>query len=249
VRGGLTWNPTPALSFYGNVGQGFLPPATEELAANPDHIGGFNQSLKAATSLGEELGARGAVGGVIFDVSAFHLNTDNDFDRYRVASRPLETFYRNAGSSRRYGVEASAAWAPVSPLLFQAAYTWSDFKYTDSVSAYGDVRGHWLPNSPEHRLVLDGAYTVGPATVGVTSETVGRWYVDPSNAASVDGYTLLHARLTWRLAVGGTRAAITAEVRNIFAVRYMGYTEPDPDGNSYQPAAEREVFIGFAVGK
>ena len=249
VRGGLTWNPTPALSFYGNVGQGFLPPATEELAANPDQIGGFNQSLKAATSLGEEVGARGAVGRVIFDIGAFHLNTDNDFDRYRVANRPLETFYRNAGSSRRWGVEASAAWTPISPLLVQLAYTWSDFKYTNAVSAYGDVRGHWLPNSPAHRLVADAAYAIGPVTVGATSETVGKWYVDPSNVASVDGYTLVHARLAWHVVLGGTRAAITAEVRNIFAVKYMGYTEPDPDGNSYQPAAQRELFAGIALGK
>ena len=249
MRGGLTWNPSPALSFYGNIGQGFLPPATGELAANPAHIGGFNQNLNAATSLGEEVGARGAVGTVVFDVGAFHLNTDNDFDRYRVASRPLETFYRNAGSSRRYGLEASAGWAPVSPLLVQVAYTWSNFKYTNSTSAYGDVNGHWLPNSPEHRLVADGAFTIGPATLGLTSESVSRWYVDPSNAASVDGYTLLHARLAWRVSVGGTRMTITGEVRNIFAVKYMGFTEPDPDGNSYQPAAEREVFVGFALGK
>ena len=249
VRGGLTWNPTPALSFYGNVGQGFLPPATEELAHNPDQIGGFNQNLKAATSRGEEVGARGAVGKLVFDVGAFRLNTDNDFDRYRVVSRPLETFYRNAGSSRRYGLETSIGWTPVSPLLLQAAYTWSSFKYTNSVSAYGDVNGHWLPNSPEHRLVADAAYTVGPATLGVTSETVSRWYIDPSNAASVDGYTLLHARVAWRVSVGGTSAEILGEVRNIFAVKYMGYTEPDPDGNSYQPAARREIFVGFAVGK
>ena len=249
ARGGLTWNPSPALSFYGNVGQGFLPPATSELAANPDHIGGFNQSLKAATSVGEEIGARGAAGNVVFDVSAFHLTTANDFDRYRVVSRPLETFYRNAGSSRRFGVESSIGWAPVSPLLLQFAYTWSHFKYTNSQSAYGDVQGHWLPNSPEHRLVADGAYTSGPATLGVTSETVGRWYVDPSNVASVAGYTLVHARLAWRVNLGGTRMAITAAVRNIFAVQYMGFTEPDPDGNSYQPAAEREVFLGIVLGK
>jgi len=249
MRGGLTWNPSAALSLYGNIGQGFLPPSTEELAANPAQIGGFNQSLNAATSLGEEIGARGAVGTVVFDVGAFHLSTNNDFDRYRVASRPLETFYRNAGSSRRFGLEASVGWAPVSPLLLQVAYTWSNFKYTNSTSAYGDVNGHWLPNSPEHRLVADGAYTFGPATVGLTSETVSRWYVDPSNAAFVDGYTLLHARLAWRVSVGGTRVTINGEVRNIFAVKYMGFTEPDPDGNSYQPAAEREVFVGFALGK
>ncbi len=249
ARAGLTWNPSPTLSVYGNVGQGFLPPATAELAANPDQIGGFNQTLGAATSVGEELGARGALGNVMFDIGAFHLNTSNDFDRYRVASRPLETFYRNAGSTRRFGLESSIGWAPVAPLMFQVAYTWSSFTYTNTTSAYGDVRGHWLPNSPAHRLVADGAVTAGPVTAGLTSETVSKWYVDPSNAASVDGYTLLHARLAWRLPLGTTPAQITFAVRNIFAVRYMGFTEPDPDGNSYQPAAEREIFVGVALGR
>lgn len=249
ARAGLTWNPSATLSVYANIGQGFLPPATSELAANPDQIGGFNRNLRAAVSVGEEVGARGAAGRFFFDVSAFRLTTDNDFDRYRVATRPLETFYRNAGSSRRFGLETSLGWAPVSRLLLQLAYTWSDFKYTNAQSAYGDVRGHWLPNSPEHRLVADGAYTQGPLTMGLTGETVSRWYVDPGNVASVPGYTLMHARAAWRLMLGGTAAELTLAVRNLFAVHYMGFTEPDPDGNSYQPAAEREVFVGIALGK
>jgi hypothetical protein len=33
--------------------------------------------------------------------------------------------------------------------------------------------------------------------------------------------------------------------KNIFNVNYIAFTEPDPDGNSYQPAAGREVFIGI----
>ena len=249
ARAGLTWNPTAALSFYGNVGQGFLPPATAELAANPDQIGGFNRNLKAAVSLGEEVGARGAAGRLVFDVSAFHLNTDNDFYRYRVASRPLETFYGNAGSSRRFGLESSLTWMPAAPLTLQVAYTWSHFTYTNTLIDTVYVRGHWLPNSPEHRLVADGAYTFGQATFGVTSETVSKWYVDPSNRASVDGYTLVHLRLAWRVMLGGTPAELNLAVRNLFAVRYMGFTEPDPDGNSYQPAAEREIFVGLGIGR
>jgi iron complex outermembrane receptor protein len=251
ARVGLTYAPSEALDFYGNVGQGFLPPATEELAANPDQIGGFNRNLKAATSWGEEIGARGVLGErVMFDLTAFHLSTENDFDRYRVASRPLETFYRNAGSSRRFGLESALSWAPAAPLLFQLAYTWSDFKYTNTTSAYGDVRGHWLPNSPEHQLFTDGQVTLArDITLGVSVQALSRWFVDPSNATSVDGYTLLHARAGYRLRIGGTAVEATFAVRNIFAKPYIAFTEPDPDGNSYQPAAEREFFVGMRVAR
>jgi iron complex outermembrane receptor protein len=251
ARVGVTYSPTPSLNFYGNVGQGFLPPATEELDANPVHIGGFNDSLKAATSTGEEVGARGVLArGLSFDLTLFHMNTEGDFDRYRVASRPLETFYRNAGSTRRYGVEASAAWAPGAEALVQVAYTYSDFKYTNTQSAYGDVQGHWLPNSPAHQLAADARYTfAGAFTVGVSTEMLSKWYVDAGNATSQAGYALLNARLAYRLHLEGTAAEVTFAVRNIFGTQYVAFTEPDPDGNSYQPAATREIFVGIVLGK
>ncbi len=250
-RAGITYAPSPTLSFYANVGQGYLPPATEELAANPDQIGGFNRSLKAATSWGEEVGARGLLAaGATFDLTLFHLNTDNDFDRYRVASRPLETFYRNAGSSRRFGLETSMGWALVPPVLLQAAYTWSYFKYTNTASAYGDVYGHWLPNSPEHQLAADAQVAVTrDLTLGLTSQVMSHRFVDPSNVARVDGYTLVHARVAYALSLGDSRLEITGAVRNIFAKQYIAFTEPDPDGNSYQPAAERELFVGVRIAR
>lgn len=249
ARAGLTYSPSATLNLYGNVGQGFLPPATEELAANPDQIGGFNRSLRAATSTGEEVGARGVLAGrVAFDVALFHLNTDGDFDRYRVASRPLETFYRNAGATRRYGAEASLGWAPVPAALVQVAYTWSNFKYTNTVSAYNDVRGHWLPNSPEHQVSADARYTFADrVTLGLSAQLLSKWYVDASNAASVNGYTLLNARVAYRLPLSGAGVEVTGAVRNIFARQYIAFTEPDPDGNSYQPGPTEEYFGGLQV--
>jgi iron complex outermembrane receptor protein len=249
-RVGVSFAAAPELHFYGSVGQGFLPPATEELANNPNQLGGFNSNLTAALSRGEEVGARGMVGRqAVFDVSLFHLNTEKDFDRYRVPSRPLETFYRNVGSSRRLGAEVYLAWMPTrGPVTMQLAYTYSHFQYTNDTSAYGDLRNHWLPNSPESQLMVDGQVRLArDLTVGATSETLSRWYVDPTNGTSVDGYTLLHARLAYQLRVGGTRFEATASVRNILGKEYIAFSEPDPDGNSYQPAAEREVFVGLRV--
>ncbi len=249
ARAGVTYAPTSSFSVYANAGQGFLPPATEELANNPDQFGGFNRNLRAATSWGEEMGLRTTMGpSAAIDVSAFHLETDGDFDRYRVVTRPLKTFYRNAGSTRRFGVETYLMWAPTAATKVQVAYTWSHFRYTNATSAYGDVRGHQLPNSPVHQLYVDGQLAAtDKLTLGVSADLLSQWYVDPSNATSVDGYTLMHARSAYRLSLFGMNAEATVAIRNLFAKQYIAFTEPDPDGNSYQPAAEREFFVGLKI--
>lgn len=248
-RVGMTWSPSPSLSVFGNVGQGFLPPATEELSANPAQIGGFNRDLQPAVSLSQEVGARGTWGPrVEYEVTLFHLTTDRDFDRYRVTSRPLETFYRNAAASRRYGLESYAQWTPTDALQLQAAYTYSDFKYTNSNSAYGDVRGHGLPNSPVHQLSADAQYRLTNAlTIGASTDALSKWYVDPGNAKTVDGYALFNARASYAFRLGAVRYELTVAGRNLLGKQYIAFSEPDPDGNSYQPAAEREFFVGFRV--
>ena len=63
ARLGVSWSPRQDVSFYANWGQGFLPPATEELAQNPEGFGGFNRHLTFASSDGVDLGVRGMLGG------------------------------------------------------------------------------------------------------------------------------------------------------------------------------------------
>jgi iron complex outermembrane receptor protein len=249
ARAGLTWSPAPTWSVYANWGQGFLPPATEELANNPAAQGGFNASLVPATSWGEELGVRGLRGRrFLYDVAVFHLETHGDFDRYRVPTRPLETFYRNGGNSRRFGVELYANVNPVDPVWLQLAYTWSHFRYLTSTSFYGDIEGNTLPNSPEHQLFTDLAWHPRPdLTLGVGSDTFSRWFVDAGNATDVSGYTLWNARASWTVHLAGMAAELTLQGRNLTGVRYIAFTEPDPDGNSYQPGPEREVFAGVRL--
>jgi hypothetical protein len=35
--------------------------------------------------------------------------------------------------------------------------------------------------------------------------------------------------------------------RNLGNKEYIAFTEPDPDGNSYQPAPERELFLQVRI--
>jgi len=249
ARLGLTYSRSPRLSLYANWGQGFLPPATEELGNNPAAPGGFNGALTAALSRGEELGARAAIGrSLAFDLALFHLETRGDFDRYRIAARPLETFYRNGGNSRRLGAELFARWQPLAPVTVEGAYTGSRFLYRSSTSAYGDITGKWLPNSPAHQLMTNLTLDVRPGlSLGAGSDSYSRWYVDASNLTSVNGYTLWNARATWRIPLPGLDCELSVQGRNLTGVRYIAFTEPDPDGNSYQPGPERELFTGLRL--
>ncbi len=249
MRLGVSYSPSETLGLFANWGQGFLPPATEELVNNPASQGGFNEGLDAALSHGEEMGVRGLVGhSLLYDVTLFHLDTKGDFDRYRISSRPLETFYRNGGNSRRFGAEVHGNWHLADPLWFEAAYTWSHFVYKSSTSFYGDIEGNRLPNSPEHQFSTEMEWDVRPGLrVGLGSDTFSEWFVDAGNAVSVDGYTLLNARVAWSFPWAGRDWELSLQGTNLGSTKYIAFTEPDPDGNSYQPGPEREVFAGLRI--
>ncbi len=245
-RVGVTWNPNPSFGLYASWGQGFIPPATEELANNPAAFGGFNTNLVPATSQGWEIGARGVLWrSVSWDLAGFRLDTEHDFGRYRVPGRPLETFYGNLGASRRYGIETQVGWSPSPVFLAQLAYTYSNFKYTYVESLFGTYSNVYMPNSPESQLYLNLQVTPIPNLViglGVPLQT--RSYVDASNLTWAGGYTLLNARASYSWKGRWHRGEATLALLNLTGKKYIAFTEPDPDGNSYQPAPTAQLFAG-----
>lgn len=247
-RLGLVYNFSTAFNIYGNISQGYLPPATEELINNPVSFGGFNKNLKPATSVGEEAGIRGyAANSLYYDLTLFFMNTNNDFYRYRISSRPLETFYGNVGSSKRRGLEAFLNWNPVKDLSFQMGYTWSDFKYSSPDS----IKGNWLPNCPENQLYAEISYKFASHfEVGLSTEMQSKWYIytDKMHSnISQDGFILYHARFTYNFEIGGLNTSLSLYGKNLTDKQYIAFTEPDPDGNSYQPSARREFFVSIKL--
>ena len=246
ARVGINYSPNSVVNLYANWGQGFLPPATEELSSNPANPGGFNKNLEPATSQCEELGIRGLMKeNLYYDFSVFYLTTDKDFDRYRILpQRPLETFYRNAGSSRRYGFESLITWEPIKPLFIKLAYTYSNFKYT----APDSIKDNWLPNSPEHQLAIDVEYNLNENfSVGLTDEMQSKWYILTDQNTTQVGFNLVSARVLYRWQFSNLKGELMFTVRNIFDKTYMAFTEPDPDGNCYQPGPKREIFGGIRI--
>ncbi len=58
--------------------------------------------------------------------------------------------------------------------------------------------------------------------VGLSAQLSSKWYVDASNAASVDGYTLLNARLAYRLPLRGIAPEVAFAVLDAYQGRGIG---------------------------
>ena len=89
---------------------------------------------------------------------------------------------------------------------------------------------------------------------GAALEYVSGWYIDSSNRILANGYgktdpyALVHVRLGYRFEWSGVPLELMLSGRNIFNVLYYGFTEPDPDGNSYQPAPTAEWSLSLKIG-
>lgn len=273
-RVGASYDFANEFTLFANWSQGFVPPSTEELANNPVGYSGFNTHLISATSNSYEIGARGFCGDKIYyELTGFVMDTKNDFFRFKQSDRGnQEVFYGNAGNSKRYGIETFVSYKILNNLSIQVAYTFADYKYTSASvdPVYTDTayvlttppaEGQYLPNSPQHQLYSEVVYSpVKNFQVSLGSEYQSRWSIytdakaynnelDPTIYQNwQDGFNLFNARVSYSWNLSGINGECSIYVRNLTDEQYMAFTEPDPDGNSYQPGPGREFFVNVKVG-
>jgi len=156
-------------------------------------------------------------------------------------------------------------------LNFQTAYTFSDFKYTSATidSVYTDATyvltappaaGQWLPNSPKHQLFSEISYAINRnLKIDFSMELQSKWaiYTDSMVYAGKlnpsvyqnwqNGFVLFHAGITYRWKIKKLTGECRIYARNLTDKIYMAFTEPDPDGNSYQPGPGRELFGSIKI--
>lgn len=267
-RLGVSYALSPAVTLFADYSQGFLPPSTEELAANPLGYSGFNTHLVPATSGCYEIGARGYLGEKIYlDITLFSMKTQNDFFRFKQQGRGnQEVFYGNAGNSQRYGIETYLSVNITKSLTLQAAYTYSDFKYTSAeidpiyidtsyVLTTPPAKGQYLPNSPKHQLYAELKYTFRKKIImSLGTEYQSKWAVytdakaysgemDPDIYRNwQEGFNLYNAKISYLWTIGKMKGVVSFSARNFTGTHYMAFTEPDPDGNSYHPGPRQEFF-------
>ena len=260
-RFGLAYDLAASANIYASFGTGFLVPTEDELYNNPAAYGGFNSIIKPSASMGFELGVRGEIGKKLYyDVTAFNINSKDEFYRYSVPGRGNNTaFFGNMGESKRYGLETYLSYSPTEAVRFDVAYTYSHFRYSSPDS----VKNHWIPQCPQHVLTAEVSYKfLKHFTFTINTEYQSKWciQVDDSiynnftengikRSSWVSGFNTYNANLKYNWALGSLRGDINFFAKNLFDEHYFGFTEPNngPDYNRFQPAAGKEYFMSLRL--
>ena len=244
---GISYRLGPSNYLYGRVGHSFETPALSELSANPDGSGGFNEDLNPQTANHFEMGSKGWFGNSLrYQIALFHINLTNELLPFELPDFPGRTFYRNAGNSSRNGIELSVSGNVLQDFSWQAAYTFSDFKFKEYEVDGQNLEGNTLPGIPRHfgNLALRYGGSAG-LYVFTDIKIVGKLYANDNNMTEVPGYTLIHPRAGWTQYFNETTLDIHVGLRNVTNVDYFDNIRINAfGGRFYEPAPGTHFFVG-----
>lgn len=242
---GISYGISAQGRIYANITSSFEAPALTELGANPTNAGGFNTELVPQQAWNLEAGFKGSIGAQLqVELAAFQIEVARELVPYELEAFPGRTFYRNAGSSRRSGIETAVVYKPHPRWTFQGSASYTAFVYREYRLGNTDFAGNNLPGLP--RLLLQGELryrTPWGLYTALQTRYLGQLYADDTNETVQDGYWLGQVRAGWVIIrrswqlepfAGWNNLGNTDYPANVRINAFGGrYWEPAPPGNGY----------------
>jgi iron complex outermembrane receptor protein len=233
---GVLWEPDAEIQFFANYSKSAEFPTFVELA----QIAAF-VPVREQTAWTTELGTRGTLGWVSWDVAVYRGNIKREMLQFTVGPDiPAATF--NADKTRHQGVEAAFSATPTNWLRFRQIWQYSDFRFVGDAQ-YGDNR---LPVVPKH--VLRSELRLGGDKLHISPNVEwvpqGAW-ADYRNTTRNAGYTLLGVSAGARIKNG---VDIFVDARNLAGVKAIGDVSAavvaTPASAIYYPVERRAIYGG-----
>jgi iron complex outermembrane receptor protein len=240
-------------AFYANVGSAFETPTTTELGNQPNGNAGLNNDLKPQYSTTYETGMKGAiVTWVQYDVAVFDTEVRDELIPFEVPGGNGRTYYRNAGRTRRTGLELTGG-TEIGPLALGVAYTYSHFRFRDFLSGGKQLAGNIIPGIPEQQIQASATWRYAFAFATLEALAKSAVYVDDANSARASSFSEYNLRLGAQGLGRTTWVSPMISVQNLFNKAYVGSVAINAAGTPvtakfYEPAPGRTLLVGLTVG-
>jgi iron complex outermembrane receptor protein len=238
---------------YANASRSFEPPLLLEL--NSLTVPGFID-LEGQDAWQFELGVRGRLGAVSWDIAAYDVELENEILNINVQPFPGAPFtvptYRNSPRTRHYGLETGLEYQFGSGIFrrgaeedgarVRLAYTFARYRFVEDSQYVGNE----IPGAPEHHLHAELSYQhpSGFSLAPRIEWVPGSYFINSANTASNDGWATLGVRAEYDFARLGLTAFAAGE--NLTDTRYSGSVQVDnAAGRSFEPADGRAFYLGF----
>lgn len=243
--GSLKYALTDAWNVYLSAGRGFETPTINELSYRSDNQSGLNFGLKPSTNDTVEIGSKTRIGNGLLTAALFQTNTDNEI--VVDSSSGGRTSYKNAGKTRRQGMELGLDQQFGESWRLKAAWTWLDATYRTNVCDDASCNGNRIPGI---------ARNMGFASFGYQPEQ--GWYAgsdirymsdimaNDENTAKAPSWTVVGLTTGYKWSYGRMDMDLFGRVDNLFDREYVGSViVNESNGRYYEPAPGRNYGIGL----
>ncbi|EPK2267491.1 TonB-dependent receptor PqqU [Klebsiella pneumoniae] len=243
--GSLKYALTDAWNVYLSAGRGFETPTINELSYRSDNQSGLNFGLKPSTNDTVEIGSKTRIGNGLFTAALFQTNTDNEI--VVDSSSGGRTSYKNAGKTRRQGMELGLDQQFGESWRLKAAWTWLDATYRTNVCDDASCNGNRIPGI---------ARNMGYASFGYQPEQ--GWYAgsdirymsdimaNEENTAKAPSWTVVGLTTGYKWSYGRMDMDLFGRIDNLFDREYVGSViVNESNGRYYEPAPGRNYGIGL----
>ncbi|HBV7176315.1 TPA: TonB-dependent receptor [Klebsiella pneumoniae] len=243
--GSLKYALTDAWNVYLSAGRGFETPTINELSYRSDNQSGLNFGLKPSTNDTVEIGSKTRIGNGLFTAALFQSNTDNEI--VVDSSSGGRTSYKNAGKTRRQGMELGLDQQFGESWRLKAAWTWLDATYRTNVCDDASCNGNRIPGI---------ARNMGYASFGYQPEQ--GWYAgsdirymsdimaNDENTAKAPSWTVVGLTTGYKWSYGRMDMDLFGRIDNLFDRKYVGSViVNESNGRYYEPAPGRNYGIGL----
>lgn len=250
------WTPTAgvvhhvndSVNVYASVGRSFETPTFIELAYRPGGATGLNLGLQPSVSRHAEVGVKAKLGShARAEVALFRIDTrDEIVVDSNVGGR---TSYRNAGDTRRIGIEASLDTRVLDDVSLLFVASWLDARFRDDFASTGGLvaSGNRIPGVPAQTVFTELAWkpSAQPFSAAIEARWRGRVEVDDRNTEAADGYFVANLRAAYEQHAGAWKFREFVRVDNVFDKEAIGavYVN-DGNGRYYAPASGRAWVVG-----
>lgn len=245
---GLGYRLNPADQVYARVASSFETPTINELA-NPAG-GGFNPDLESAEAVNYELGIKGERSAFRYEAAVFSIRIDDELIPFELPGQSGRTFFRNAGESRRNGVELAVDWQFLPRWNLHAAYTYADYEFERFSRDGMDFSGNEIPGIPRQQFFGELAYERsfgeidGYARLNVNA--FDRYFTDDANDVRVPGYAVVNLRLGFKQTISNFEIEPYVGIDNLLDKEYNDNVRINAfGGRFFEPAPARFVYAGL----
>ena len=239
---GLLFEPAADIQVFANYSRSAEFPGFGEVFQTVGTTSTFIPAIRPQRAWTAEIGTRGKIGGLSWDIAAYRAALKGEMLQYTAAFNiPASTF--NADRTLHRGIEAGFGIEPTDWLRLRQVWQYSDFRFRGDAS-FGNNR---LPVVPRHVLRSEVRFGKDALHVAPNLEWVpqGAW-ADYRNTARTPGYALIGLTAGAALAQG---VDLFLDARNLTGKKAIGDISAallaSPASAIYYPVERRAVYGGL----